>query len=247
MFFDDEDRRSYLRDLHRYATRHRLEILAYCLMDNHVHLVAVPATASALHRALKPVHMRHAQRINGAHDWCGHLWQERFFSTALDEAHLWAAIRYVELNPVRAALVARAQDYPWSSAPSHCGLRHDPVLTTDATWHRLLAGVRDWPRWLAEATDPECLRALRENTFRGLPTGSEQFVRAIELSTGRVLRRRRRGRPARVADPAQGRSARARALARRAAGYRPPAVDSSRSSARISSSNRPKRRPNGVR
>jgi putative transposase len=85
VFFTDDDRAEYLRLLHEYTVRHAVEVLAYCLMTNHVHLVVVPGTKQGLHRALKPLHMRHAQRINRAWDWQGHLWQGRFFSSALDE------------------------------------------------------------------------------------------------------------------------------------------------------------------
>lgn len=199
VFFCDEDRQAYLEDLRHYADRHVLEILAYCLMDNHVHLVAVPGTADALHRTLKPVHLLHAQRINQEMEWCGHLWQDRFFSSALDQRHLWAAIRYVELNPVRAGLVERAERFRWSSAPAHCAHGSDPVLTRNSTWLRILSAVRDWSSWLAESIDPESLRSLRSNTRKGLPTGSEEFVRGIEATTGRTLRRRPRGRPVRAA------------------------------------------------
>lgn len=199
VFFCNDDRQAYLEDLRHYANRHVLEILAYCLMDNHVHLVAVPGTVESLQRALKPVHLLHAQRINQEKEWCGHLWQDRFFSSALDQRHLWAAIRYVELNPVRAGLVRRAEQFRWSSASAHCAHRSDPALTRDPTWLRILSEVRDWSSWLDESINPERLRSLRCNTQRGLPTGSEEFVRAMEAVTGRILRRRPRGRPGKSA------------------------------------------------
>ena len=121
VFFNDEDRWAYLDLLRDYAERHTLEVLAYCLMTNHVHLVVLPRTADALPQALKPLHMRHAQRINRVHGWNGHLWQGRYFSSPLDEDYVWAAIRYVELNPVRSRMTERAENYPWSSAAAHCG------------------------------------------------------------------------------------------------------------------------------
>ncbi|HTO61465.1 MAG TPA: transposase [Bradyrhizobium sp.] len=112
VFFTDEDRRTYLAWLKAYCDKHAVAVLAYCLMTNHVHLVVVPAGDDELERALKPLHMRYAQRINRRRGWNGHVWQGRFFSSPLDEAYLWAALRYVERNPVRARLVRRAENYP---------------------------------------------------------------------------------------------------------------------------------------
>lgn len=195
VFFDDFDRQAYLDDLCHYSGRHSLQVLAYCLMDNHVHLVAVPGTIAALHHTLQPVHLLHAQRVNRGKNWCGHLWQDRFYSSALDERHLWTAIRYVELNPVCAGMIGRAEQYRWSSAAAHCGIRGDAVLSKDPDWCRQLRGVGNWTGWLEEAIDPEIQASLRENTRKGLPSGSKEFVRIIERQTGRTLTRRPRGRP----------------------------------------------------
>lgn len=195
VFFSDEDRHTYLAWLKDYAEQHRVEILAYCLMSNHVHLVAVPAGEDGLHRVLKPLHMRYAQRVNRANNWAGHLWQGRFLSSALDEAYLWAAIRYVERNPVRAKLARKAETYLWSSAGAHCGLRADPVLSTKPAWRRRLAGIDDWSAWLAEGDEPDELTVLRRNVNKGLPCGSERFIRKLETLAGRPLRYRPPGRP----------------------------------------------------
>ena len=195
VFFTDADRAAYLGWLKEYAEKHTLEILAYCLMPNHIHLIVVPATEEGLHQALKPLHMRYAQRINRARGWKGHLWQGRFFSAALDEAYLWAAIRYVERNPVRARMVRKAENYPWSSAGAHCGLRQDAVLTKKPSWRTQLAGIGDWSAWLAQGDEPEKLELLRRNAEKGLPCGSDKFIRKLEKLTGRVLQYRPRGRP----------------------------------------------------
>lgn len=196
VFFNDVDRRCYLRLLHEYCTRHEVEVLAYCLMENHVHMVVVPATNQALHRTLKPLHMRHAQNVNRREGWSGHLWQGRYFSSVLDDAYCWAAIRYVERNPVRAGLVLRAQDYPWSSAPAHCGNTFDAVLTDDPGWKGRLAAVGDWSAWLGDADEPDRLETLRINVNKGIPCGSEDFVELLRRSTGTALRILPRGRPA---------------------------------------------------
>lgn len=180
VFFSDKDRTAYLNWLAEYAEKHRVEVLAYCLMTNHVHLVAVPTTEGGLHQVLKPLHMRYAQRVNRSKRWKGHLWQGRFFSSALDEDYLWAAIRYVERNPVRARIVRKAENYPWSSASAHCGLKEDPTLTRKAVWRRQFESIGDWSAWLAEGDTPDQLDVLRRNAEKGLPCGSDRFIRRLE-------------------------------------------------------------------
>ena len=192
VFFGDGDRTSYLRWLCDYASRHDVDLLAYCLMPNHVHLVVVPATPDALHRVLKPLHMRHAQHVNRARDCKGHLWQGRFFSSALDESYLWAAIRYVERNPVRAKLCNRAEDYAWSSAAAHCGLRRDSALCDKPSWRRQRAAIGDWSHWLSLDDEPAHLETLRAHADRGCPCGSREFVEAWQTATGRTLKSRGR-------------------------------------------------------
>lgn len=194
VFFSDADCRIYLTWLRDYATRHGLDVLAYCLMINHVHLVVVPATSDSMHLTFRHLHTRYAQRLNRARDWKGHVWQGRYFSSALDESHFWAAIRYVERNPVRAGIVGRAENYPWSSARAHCGSGQDPVLTTNARWLRQFDGIGDWSAWLAADDEQQRLDSLRKNTKKGLPCGSEQFLRSLEASTGRTLEYRGRRR-----------------------------------------------------
>ncbi len=204
VFFSDDDRKMYLHWLHEYADLHGVEILAYCLMNNHIHLVAVPSDEAGLQRMLKPLHMRHAQRVNRAQGWHGHLWQGRYFSSALDEAYLWAAIRYVERNPVRARMVRKAENYPWSSAQAHCGLRADPVLSGRKSWLKQCADIGDWAAWLAEGDEPTALEILRRNADKGLPCGGLRFIRRIEKLAGRALEYRPRGRPRGVENADKG-------------------------------------------
>ena len=195
VFFSDQNRLLYLWWLRDYAERCSVEILAYCLMVNHVHLVLVPSTVQGLHRMLRPLHTRYAQFVNRTMGWKGHLWQGRFFSSALDEPYLWAAIRYVERNPVRAKIIDRAENYRWSSAAAHCGLTRDPVLSRDPHWQRQVAGMRDWSAWLAQADDPGSVDILRRHAQAGVPCGSRAFVESLERDLGRPLRCRLRGRP----------------------------------------------------
>jgi putative transposase len=194
VFFNDADRQRYLELLQEYSSKHSLEILAYSLMLNHVHAVCVPSQSDSLALALKPVHSRHAQRINWKHGFNGRLWQGRYFSCPLDEAHSWAAIRYVERNPVRAGIVRRAEDYPWSSAAAHCGLRCDPLISP-LPLERVI-GIRDWSAWLAEEDGAKMLSVMRLCTRAGRPIGSDEFVARLESLAGRSLQRKPVGRPA---------------------------------------------------
>jgi putative transposase len=195
VFFTDQDRLAYLRWLRGYTTKHDVDVLAYCLMTNHVHLIVVPATEEGLHRTLKPLNMRYAQRINRSQGWKGHVWQGRFFSSALDDAYLWAAIRYVECNPVRARMADKAEDYPWSSASAHCGMRSDPLLTEKPLWQRRFEAISDWSAWLALGDEQRSLEVLRLHAAKGLPCGSPQFIETLEKATGRLLQYRPQGRP----------------------------------------------------
>ena len=195
VFFTDADRRTYLTWLKAYCDAHGVAVLAYCLMTNHIHLIAVPSTEEGLERVLRPLHMRYAQRINRRRHWKGHLWQGRFFSSPLDTSYLWAAIRYVERNPVRAKLVRRAERYPWSSAPAHCQGGNDTVLTTDPAWRKQLKSIGNWSAWLAEGDESGKLSVLRRHIEKGLPCGSDAFVRKLERTAKRVLRYRPQGRP----------------------------------------------------
>ncbi len=125
----------------------------------------------------------------------GHIWQGRYFSAPLDEMYLWATLRYVERNPVRAGLVRKAERYPWSSAAAHCQLRTDPVLTTKARWWAQFADVGDWSAWLAEGDEPEHLTVIRRNIDKGLPCGNASFLKKLEKQAGRMLQYRSQERP----------------------------------------------------
>ena len=196
VFFTDADRQRYLQLLIEYSDKHGLVTLAYCLMTNHVHFVSVPARADSLARVFKPVDLRYAQHINWTQGISGRLWQGRFFSCPLDDEHLWAAIRYVERNPVRARLVRKAEDYPWSSAQAHCGMRDDPVL--GPLPERRPPESSNWTAWLAARDDEKMLSRLRLCTRTGRPAGSKQFLARLESKLGRRLQPKQVGRPRKV-------------------------------------------------
>jgi putative transposase len=192
VFFVRSDYRWYLRLLADYSAERGLEILAYCLMPNHVHLVAVPAGADSLASVLKPVHLRYAQHVNRSQEFSGRVWQGRFYSCPLDADHTAAAIRYVECNPVRAGIEYRAANYEWSSAAAHAGLRRDRLLAPDIDrW----VAVSDWSDWLAEAEPEDSVTRLRLYTRTGRPLGHDSFVHKLEEQSGRRLHALRHGRP----------------------------------------------------
>jgi len=194
VFFVDDDRRVYLGLLAEQAEQYGLAVWGYCLLSNHVHLLAVPAREESLAKAVGRTHFEYTQYLHRLHGRSGHLWQNRFFSCALDEAHSWRALRYVERNPVRAKVVRVAWRYPWSSAAAHTG------MGAVATWLDLRAWQRAWTAeaWranLGEAEGKEALETLRICTHTGRPLGSDTFLSKIERALGRRLRPLPVGRP----------------------------------------------------
>lgn len=193
VFFSEADRTTYLDRLGRYSDMYGLRILAYCLMPTHVHLVAIPDGEESLALVLRPLQSRHAQQVNQGRRWEGHLWHSRYYSCPLDDHHTWAAVRYVELNPVRAGIVRRAEESEWSSAPVRCGLRADRLLWKG--FPRPVDAPDDWSSWLAEGLTDDELAGLRLRTRKGLPCGGRRFVAGLERQCGRDLALRRQGRP----------------------------------------------------
>ena len=190
VFRDEADRLEYIELLSNCCREFHLGILAYCLMSNHVHFVAIPGRVDSVHRVFHRAHGIYAQWFNSKYGFVGHLWQERPFSCVLDEAHLWNAIRYVERNPVRAGLVPNAVDYRWSSAAAHCHGQLDPLLTSIPAFER---PEFDWVSWLAGADSDASERLLRECTHTGRPCGDEAFVNAIGKAADRDFTRKKPG------------------------------------------------------
>jgi putative transposase len=193
VFFDDSDRKFYLELLRHHCSRQRVRVAGYCLMNNHVHLLAIPEAENCLARAFGRAHNDYARWLNLRRRETGHVWQNRFYSCPLDNAHQWDALRYVELNPVRAGLVRSAAEWQWSSAVPHLG-GPDETAVVDYT---------DWSaRWSAETwdavlhhgvQDAMLLERIRTATRTGRPAGSEEFVGRAEATLGRSLRPRKRG------------------------------------------------------
>ena len=170
-------------------------------MTNHVHLIAIPGTAESLALTLGQAHSQYSMEQNRDRGRVGHLWQNRFFSCPLDGAHLAAAMRYVDLNPVRAGMAPEACDWRWSSARAHT-LPNRPDLLLDWPWVDWIKAARlgewsyaDWKVGLDMEMGDEELNRMRRSTKLGEPLGSEDFVSELERKTGRRLRVLARGRP----------------------------------------------------
>ena len=178
VFHSRADRLTYLHLLRQQASLGNLSILAYCLMSNHIHLVAVPEQEAALAEVMQSVHGRYAQYLNARRGRCGRLWQNRFSSCALGPKHLWAALRYVELNPVRASLAATPREYPWSSAEAHLS-GEDLWRIADMRFWSESGGAERWRVMLSQGDGEAEAQTLRRATYSGQPFGDEEFVEAL--------------------------------------------------------------------
>jgi putative transposase len=166
-------------------------------MPNHVHLIAVPEAEDGLRRAIGETHRRYSRRINDRMGWRGHLWQGRFTSFVMDEPNLLAAVRHVELSPVRAGLARRAEAYSWSSASAHIAGRDDRLVHVSP----LLERVGDWRSFLSSGLDDGEASRLRLHGSTGRPLGDDAFLGRLEAQIGRVLRRRKPGPKRRSSAP----------------------------------------------
>ena len=190
IFFEPADYALYRDLLAERCRKASVEVWAYCLMPNHVHLVLTPSTPEGLARAIGETHRQYTGFINARARWTGHLFQGRFSSVALDDAHLVAAARYVALNPVRARLVACAEDWAWSSARAHLTGRDDALVRVAP----LLDRVGRFCDLIDSDTDRVAFAALRAAESSGRALGSSEFVATLERLTGRRLRQQKPGR-----------------------------------------------------
>ena len=194
VFFVDDDRRVFLTLLADAAERFDLTVEGYCLMTNHVHLVATPRSEGALAKAIGRTHWLYARWLNRLHGRSGHLWQNRFYSCALDRRHFIAAVAYVERNPVRAKMHRKAWLYRWSSAAAHCGEPDKTRLLDLRSWRRHRT-EDEWREELSGSEDPELLRHIRTQTHRGRPLAGDSFMSKVEKLLGRRVRPMPVGRP----------------------------------------------------
>jgi len=200
IFFEKRDYSLYLDLLRHHTEQADLRIWAYCLMPNHIHLIAMPDRPAAMADAMRGTHADFARYFNLRRRSCGHVWQARYFSTPLDANHLWQAMAYIERKPVRAHLAELAEDYAWSSARFRRNASPHNRLLDLAPWREQY----DWPRWkivLQTSIAEEAFgQRLQEASRRGRPLGEEPFVDDLETRCGRRLRALPVGRPKRESN-----------------------------------------------
>jgi putative transposase len=192
IFQTDSDRKAYLDFMADELNRFGIEVLAWCLMTNHTHLIVVPNDVTGLSRAVGEAHRRYTRMKNFSDGVRGYLFRGRFGSCVLDERHLLAAARYVELNPMTAGMVREAGEYPWSSARFHLGINNRDALVSDKS---LMGLIEDWAEYLKGNDEPIIQTTLLRGIRTGRPAGSERFIEMIGRITGRDLVMRKAGRP----------------------------------------------------
>lgn len=202
LFFVEDDYRLYLQYLADYAKRFDLGIWGYCLMTNHIHIIATPGNPDSLAKVIGLTHFRYAQYINSFHGRSGHLWEGRFHSCALDEEHFWTAMRYVEQNPVRAGMAKKAWDHEWSSAEAHTVSDTKDELLDMNAWHEIMSSS-EWRTLLRRKVHKDEARFLKRNTERGWPLTSDRTLAKFEKLLGRRLRPLPKGRPKGAKDKAR--------------------------------------------
>lgn len=188
VFFSEDDYRAYLALLSEWSAKAGLVVWAYCLMPNHVHIIAVPECDDALHIALKETHRRYSCRVNFREGWRGYLWQGRFASFPMDERHAVHALKYVEQNPVRAGLVDNAEDWPWSSAALRANRQEAEAAIALAKLSENYLTFRNTP------TPNDLGKMLHRNEKSGRPLGGTSFIEKLEIAYNRILMPQKRGR-----------------------------------------------------
>ena len=167
-----------------------MDIWAYCLMPNHIHLIAVPQTKEGLNLAVGEPHRRYTRRVNFREGWRGHFWQGRFVSFVMEEGHLLACARYIELNPVRAGLVKRPEDWPWSSAESHINMKDDGLIKRKPLVEMI---NKPWNEFLSYDVEETEMEVFRKHERRGRPLGGDSFIGSLEEMLGRNLKFKKPG------------------------------------------------------
>lgn len=193
VFFSDDDRRAYLDYLRIYAKPAGIHFWGYCLMDNHVHIIAVPDKEASFACGFSEAHRRYTRRVNFREKWRGYLWEGRFKSYPLSLTHLYVAMRYIERNPARAKIVENAWDYPWSSARAHVFKQSDSLIDDNF----VVSEIKDWKTFLSEEDKQIDVSLFKAHTNNGRPFGDEQFIQKVEGLTGRVLHKQKPGPKAR--------------------------------------------------
>lgn len=193
VFFDDEDKKKYLRLLQKACRMYNVSIWAWCLMPNHKHSILSPVDKSGLSKAMQWVAKNYSSAINEKYGWSGHLWEDRFYSSVIEEeTQLWRASRYVEMNPVRARLIMRPEDWSWSSAREHL-LKEKHSIISIKEW-LTESEMENYRIFLNEKIREEEINRIRQATKTGKPLGSDEFIGKLEQLLGRTLLPKKPGR-----------------------------------------------------
>jgi len=200
IFIDDEDRHHYRRLLRDTCTRNDIAVHAFVLMDNHVHLLLTPSRPETLAIAMRAVGQSYVQYFNHRHGRVGTLWQGRFKSCLVDsDRYALTVCRYIELNPVRAGMVAQPEEYRWSSVHTHLGKARDPLIAPHATYLALGCDTEEraiaYGRWLRSGTDDDDLDRIRSYIAQERALGCPRFQEMVEKALNRPAACRAGGRP----------------------------------------------------
>lgn len=186
-FFRYKDYQTYINLIGKWCNKFGVDILAYCLMPNHVHLIVVPSTKESLAKAIGEAHKFYTRYINAYKGWKGYLWQGRFTSFPLDRRHLIMAVKYVEQNPVRAKIVKRAELYRWSSAQAHVRQRDDKLVKVKP----MLELIKDWSEYLSMGIRYKDIETLHRHEITGRPMGDDNFISELGRKLGRNFVKRK--------------------------------------------------------
>jgi putative transposase len=200
-FFNERDYLVYWKALYDASRRYDVSVHAYVLMTNHVHLLVTPRFVGGVSRMMQSIGTRYVKYINASTGRTGTLWEGRYKACLVErDAHVLAACRYIDLNPVRAGLVRRPLDYRWSSHAALAGIRDDAVVTPhEALEHFGNPRGAAYGRWCALGIHENELARLRDAVSRELAFGSDEFRTDIETRTARSTFARPGGRPKRAA------------------------------------------------
>jgi putative transposase len=193
IFQSDEDRRRYLYWFEEAKQKYGMRVISYCLMNNHVHFIAFAQDDTSFAKTINTAHLRYARYFNQKNDRVGHLWQGRYYSCILDNAHLLAALRYVERNPVRAKMVVKPWEWVWSSTREHLDLEKQGIISLESM--SSYVSVPSWKEYIDIDDRPVDLLEIRRQTFSWRAWADDSFKELIEKRYGVQLRFNPKGRP----------------------------------------------------
>ncbi|MDP2940609.1 MAG: transposase [Candidatus Omnitrophota bacterium] len=194
IFFDNTDKQFYLDLLQKYSQECGCKINAFCLMDNHVHILAIPNKKDSLAKTMQKLSLRYTQYINKKYNRTGRLWECRFHSCLVDkDEYLWSVCRYIESNPLRSKLVSKVDDYKWSSAKTNVSLKGG-FSFVEPIW-KSYVDRDEYIKFLNKQDDEQEIERIRKATYSGKPLGKKIFLEEISEKLSVVISNRDRGRP----------------------------------------------------